>query len=242
MAIGAEGDARNPFRHQEVQPRNAIIFGLLRYTGMRRGELLSLRLNQFDLGHEPHVWIRRNQDDKHDSRRYQTVAKTKERPLPLPESLANQIDRYMLNVRASISPAKRHPYLLVSHRKGSTWGKALSVSALNSQIFARMRAADPVFEVIHPHAFRHHFNYELSVSIGKHDDKARVRAEGTQTSPISEARELDVRAFLNGHRSKTSGAAYNRRHIREDSDRVGRQLQAGLNRSEDAKEDGDESR
>ncbi|HHA2575811.1 TPA: site-specific integrase, partial [Stenotrophomonas maltophilia] len=86
MAIGTEGDPRNPFRHPEVQLRNAIIFGLLRHTGMRRGELLSLRLDQFDLGHEPHVWVRRNQDDKHDPRPYQPVTKTKERPLPIPEA------------------------------------------------------------------------------------------------------------------------------------------------------------
>ena len=103
-----------------------------------------------------------------------------------------------------------------------------------------MRAADPAFEAIHPHAFRHHFNYKLSVSIDKHNANARKGAEGTQASPISEARELDVRAFLNGHRSKASGAAYNRRHLREASDRAIRQVQAGLKRSEDAKEDGDE--
>ncbi|HGM6739827.1 site-specific integrase [Xanthomonas citri pv. citri] len=239
MAIGAEGNPRNPFRHPEVQLRNAIIFGLLRHTGMRRGELLSLRLDQFDLGHEPHVWVRRNQDDKHDSRRYQPVAKTKERPLPLPEMLANQIDRYMLKVRPKIGPARRHPYLLVSHRKGSTWGKPLSASALSSQIFSRMRAVDSAFEAIHPHAFRHHFNYELSVSIDKHNAKSRS-GEDAEASPISEAKELDVRAFLNGHRSKTSGATYNRRHIREASDKAARRVQAGRPKTSDnSKEDGD---
>lgn len=239
MAIGAEGNPRNPFRHPEVQLRNAIIFGLLRHTGMRRGELLSLRLDQFDLGHEPHVWVRRNQDDKHDSRRYQPVAKTKERPLPLPEMLANQIDRYMLKVRPKIGPARRHPYLLVSHRKGSTWGKPLSASALSSQIFSRMRAVDSAFEAIHPHAFRHHFNYELSVSIDKHNAKSRS-GEDAEASPISEAKELDVRAFLNGHRSKTSGATYNRRHIREASDKAARRVQAGRPKTSDNfKEDGD---
>ncbi len=242
MAIGAEGDPRNPFRHPDVQLRNAIIFGLLRYTGMRRGELLGLRLDQIDLGHEPHVWIRRNQDDKYDSRRYQPVAKTKERPLSLPESLANQIDRYIFKVRSKISPAKRHPYLFVSHRKGSTWGRPLSVSALNSQIFARMRAVDPAFEAIHPHAFRHHFNYEISVSIDEHNAQIRSAEKGTQAQAISEARELDVRAFLNGHRSKASGAVYNRRHIRELSDKAIRQIQAGLACRESSKEDPDESR
>ena len=242
MAIGAEGDPRNPFRSPEVQLRNAIIFGLLRHTGMRRGELLSLRLEQFDLGHEPHVWVRRNQDDKHDPRPYQPVAKTKERPLPLPETLANQIDRYMLNVRARIGPARRHPYLLVSHRKGSTWGKPLSASALSSQIFSRMRAVDSAFEAIHPHAFRHHFNYELSASIDKHN--AKVRSAGdAEASPISEAKELDVRAFLNGHRSRDSGATYNRRHTREASDKAARQVQAGHStRSENSKGGGDDPR
>jgi integrase len=236
MAIGAEGDAHNPFRRPDIQLRNAIIFGLLRHTGMRRGELLSLRLDQFELGHEPLVWIRRNHDDKDDSRRYQPVTKTKERPLPLPEALANQIDRYIMQVRAKVGPARRHPYLLVSHRKGSTWGKPLSVSALNSQIFARMREVEPALEVIHPHAFRHHFNYELSVSIDKHNAKTRAGTERTQASPISEVRELDIRAAVNGHRSKSSGARYNRRHIREASDRAVRQIQAGLKRKESESE------
>lgn len=241
MAIAAEGDPRNPFRHPEVQLRNAIIFGLFRHTGMRRGELLSLRLDQFDLGHEPHVWVRRNQDDKHDPRPYQPVTKTKERPLPIPEMLANQIDRYILKVRAKISPARRHPYLLVSHRKGDTWGRPLSTSALSSQVFSRMRAVDPAFEAIHPHAFRHHFNYELSVSIDKHNAKVRS-AEDAEASPISEAKELDVRAFLNGHRSKASGATYNRRHIREASDKAARQVQAAHPmRSENFKEGGDDT-
>jgi integrase len=242
MAVGAEDDPRNPFRSAEVRLRNAIIFGLFRYTGMRRGELLSLRIGQFDFGDEPTVWIRRNHDDSHDSRRYQPVAKTKERPLPLPEVLVNQIDRYIMQVRVKIAPARRHPYLLVSHHKGLTWGKPLSISALNSQIFARMRAVDPAFAEIHPHAFRHHFNYELSVSIDQHNAKIRLEAAGTQAPPISEARELDVRAFLNGHRSKASGAVYNRRHIREASDKAARQVQAGLKRSESAQEGDDEPR
>lgn len=86
MEIGSEDDPRNPFGDPGIRLRNAIIFGLLRHTGMRRGELLSLRIDQFELGHEPQVWIRRNHDDAHDSRRYQPVAKTRERPLPHDDS------------------------------------------------------------------------------------------------------------------------------------------------------------
>ncbi|MBS0556682.1 MAG: site-specific integrase [Proteobacteria bacterium] len=240
MGVGSEDDPRNPFRSPDVRLRNAIIFGLFRSTGMRRGELLSLRIDQFDFGDDPKVWIRRNQDDSFDSRRYQPVAKTKERPLPLPLALASQINRYITQVRCRIAPARRHPYLLVSHHAGITWGKPLSCSALNSQIFACMRKVDPDFAKIHPHAFRHHFNYEISVAIDRHNVKAKTGAAESPVSPISEARELDIRAFLNGHRNKVSGGVYNKRHIREASDKAARLVQAELKRNEGAPEGIDE--
>lgn len=241
MSVGAEDSSENPFLSPGVRLRNAIIFGLLRHTGMRRGELLSLRIDQLDLGQEPRVWVRRNQDDIHDSRRYQPASKTKERLLPIPLSLAEQIQRYIMQVRSKIPLARRHPYLLVTHRKGSTWGKPLTISALSSQIFTRMRRVDPAFIHIHPHAFRHHFNYELSVSIDAQNAKAREATDGPGGARVSEARELDIRAFLNGHRNKASGAVYNRRHIRETSDEAIRRVQAGLMRSQQPSEDKDES-
>lgn len=240
MAVGAEGNPQNPFRDSGVQLRNAIIFGLARLTGMRRGELLSLRIDQFDLGHEPHVWVRRNHDDPHDSRRHQPVAKTKERPLPLSDFLADQINRYIFQVRAKIGPARRHPYLFVSHHKTGGWGGPLSISALN-QMYKRMHKVDADFSVIHTHAFRHHFNYELSLSIDAHNAEARMERHGSPLSAISEARELEVRAFLNGHRSKASGATYNRRHVREASDKAARLVQEGLRRGEAIEGAGDES-
>lgn len=238
LSIGAEGHPGNPFQSPEIQLRNAIIFGLLRHTGMRRGELLSLRLDQFELGHEPYVWVRRNQDDEHDSRRYQPVTKTKERPLPLPDFLAQQINHYILNVRSKIGPARRHPYLLVSHRKGCTWGNPLSASALSSRVFSPMRTVDSAFDGIHPHAFRHNFNYQLSLSVDSHNAKISSESQ-LDDYPVSEAREAEIRAFLNGHRSKDSGAVYNRRHVREASDKAARRLQT-LKRSDKSRESGDE--
>src|SRR5690606_14541625 len=76
MEVAAEDAPSNPFRNDGVRLRNAIIFGVLRYTGMRRGELLSLRVDQIDFGEEPLLWVRRNQDDRHDPRPNQPSTKT----------------------------------------------------------------------------------------------------------------------------------------------------------------------
>lgn len=226
MAAMAVDSPQNPFHDPALRLRNAIIFGLLRWTGMRRGELLSLRIDQLDLGDAPQVWVRRNQDDAHDSRPNQPVSKTKERPMPIPEALAEQIQSYVLNQRAKIAPARKHPYLLVSHREGPTYGHPLSTSALGSRIMATARSAAPEFSQMHPHAFRHHFNYELSVKIDAHNAEVRAHPEDPALKPITEAQELDIRAFLNGHHSVASGQFYTRRHVREQADRAVRGLQS----------------
>ena len=88
------------------------------------------------------------------------------------------------------------------------------------------RSVAPEFTQIHPHAFRHHFNYELSVKIDAHNARVRAHPEDPTLHPISEAQELDVRAFLNGHRSVASGQFYTRRHVREQADRAVRRLQS----------------
>lgn len=108
MVLGSEHVKRSPFHDPDIRLRNAIIFGLLRQTGIRRGELLSLRIDQLDFGHQAQIWIRRNHDDQHDTRRYQPVAKTKERLLPISSDLAEQIQRYVIKIRPNIAPVRRH--------------------------------------------------------------------------------------------------------------------------------------
>lgn len=89
MGVVSPDHPLNPFKNKTVRLRNWIIFLLFQFTGMRRGELLGLRIDHMDLGLGASVSIRRNQDDAFDSRLYQPVAKTKERVMPIPETVAS---------------------------------------------------------------------------------------------------------------------------------------------------------
>lgn len=223
IAIGSD---ENPFSGPTVQLRNAIIIELYRATGMRTGELLSLWVEQFHLGYEPSVSVRRNHDDVHDPRAHQPTSKTKERVLPIPDDLAKLVQHYILEVRARIPGARRHPYVFVSHKTGKTLGKPLSKSGLY-RIIERISTSAPELAGIHPHALRHHMNYALSLAIDDHNAAAR---SNDAERIIREAREQDIRAHLNGHRNKGSGRVYNERHIREQADKAMRLLGNELDR------------
>ena len=219
VEVASESHPENPFRNGSFQRRNELICRLLFETGIRLGELLSLRLDNIQTGTEPTVTVRRTHDDADDPRPYQPVAKTKERTIPISDDLAAKIHRYCLEDRARIQGAKRHPYLLVAHRKGQTYGQPLSASSVSNKVFGAMRRVRREFSGIQPHSFRHHFNYVLSRAVDERNRKARSGDDPT-IEPVSEGREARMRAHVNGHRSLKSAEAYNRRHVREAADRA----------------------
>ena len=219
IAVGSEGHPENPFRNATIQRRNELIFRLLCETGIRLGELLSLRLDNIQTGDEPTITVRRTHDDRHDPRAYQPVSKTKERTLPITDDLAMKLYDYSMNDRATTPGANRHPYLFVTHRKGKTCGQPLSVSSVSNKVFASMRGVRREFAIIHAHSFRHYKSYVFSKAVDAHNRKARSGEDPT-IEPISDGRELRMRAHLNGHRSLKSGEPYNQRHVREATDRA----------------------
>ncbi|WP_180961239.1 site-specific integrase [Shewanella sp. GutDb-MelDb] len=209
MDVANLENSLNPFKNSIVKLRNYLVFRLLRETGIRRGEVLSLEISYLELhGDNPFIWVRRKHDDRHDPRIYQPVSKTKERKFPIAKETAQLLDSYIVNERLSTPNSAKHPYLFITHRKCETQGQPISYSYFSSDIISKMKAVDERFSVIHAHTFRHEWNLDFSRRI----DKINSSEEGRNIPPEEEAK---MRKFLMGHSSEKSGDVYNQRHIRE---------------------------
>ena len=219
VAAAREGHPENPFRSGSIQRRNELICRVLFETGIRLGELLSLRLDNIQTGDKPTISVRRTHDDTYDPRPYQPVAKTKERTIGISDELGAKIHRYCLEDRARTPGAKQHPYLLLTHRKGKTCGQPLSASAVSNKVFGALRRVRQEFSDIHPHSFRHHFNYRFSKAVDERNRRARSGQDCT-IEPVPEGREAGMRAHSMGHRSLKSAEGYNLRHAREATDGI----------------------
>ncbi|MDF1623340.1 MAG: tyrosine-type recombinase/integrase [Pseudohongiella nitratireducens] len=209
------GSPDNPFVDVDVQIRNGLIIALLRNLGIRRGELLNVRVDDIDFTNNVLKVVRRP-DSAADVRHYQPLVKTRERTLPISSELVSKLSDYVLNYRNKFPKARRHPYLFVNHKAGPTQGSPLSNAGFG-KLMAQIKASAVPFGSVHAHAFRHSWNYGFSQSVDKAGD-------------ISHEAEDQMRSFLMGW-SPTSGTAatYNKRHIREKATEAILQYQSELN-------------
>ena len=194
------GSEANPMSDYGLQMRNALMFTLLRMTGVRRGELLNFKIEDFDFA-KGTVKVVRRPESAGDSRIYQPVAKTRERTIPLIPELMDRIREYISGYRAKVPRARKHGYLFVTHRSGVSQGWPLSNSGFGKFI-ATLSALSDETAGLHTHALRHHWNYIFS-----------KRCEEQGRTPEFEGK---MRSYLMGW-SETSGTAatYNKRHIKE---------------------------
>jgi len=208
------GHPQNPFADKGVQQRNHLIMTLLRYLGIRRGELLNLRVDDVDFSKST-ISIVRRADSPLDSRRYQPLVKTQPRNIPINDALQKALSDYILRCRARFRQAKRHPYLLVAHKAGPSQGSPLSNSSFG-KLMATVQGMTHEFAAIHAHAFRHTWNYDFSCIT---DAAGGVTPE----------QEQKMRAYLMGW-SETSdtAATYNKRHIKEKAAKAALAYQGAL--------------
>ena len=152
----AADSPRNPWAHPFVRRRNELIVKLLFAGGMRRSELLGIKIS--DLGtSRPKLLLLRRADDPEDPRVDQPCVKTRDREIEIPRDLAEALQEHVRTDRRAIRRARRRPQLFVS-----TAGEPLSKSALDA-LFRELRAALPPFGTwLTAHVLRISWNDRLS--------------------------------------------------------------------------------
>ncbi|MEW9030508.1 site-specific integrase [Salmonella enterica] len=203
------GSPDNPANDGEVQLRNALMFFLLKLTGMRRGELLNLRISDINFADNTLAVVRRP-DSSLDTRKHQPTAKTRSRRIRIAPALVERIANYVKDVRRNVPGARRHDYLFVTHKAGPTQGAPLSIGAFSKWMGQISDIAENAG--FHAHALRHNWNYQFS----------RLAEE----KGMSSEEEEKIRSYWMGW-SETSGTAgtYNRRHTKEKAQQAGLELQ-----------------
>jgi integrase len=195
--------------------RNVVMLRVLYETGMRVGELLSLKLKNFieaSGGDSAYLEIERNHHDKVDTRPNQPVAKTLGRTVPISESLEEQLKDYRDNWRADVPRVgfSDEDFIFVVHRGGRSQGQALPKTAFDSGLTNLKQSYRPLTPV-HPHLLRHDWNYRFSM---------HANSEG-----MSPEEERTLREQLMGWAPDSDmSRIYNRRHIEEKAHEIGRKV------------------
>lgn len=199
----------NPAKDYGVQLRNALMFFILKLTGVRRGELLNLRISDFDFGANTMAVVRRP-DSNLDARKHQPTAKTLPRRLRIHPELIKKVYEYVSTHRGKVPGARRHDFLFVTHKAGPTQGAPLSIGAFSKWMGSIGDLVDGAG--FHAHALRHNWNYEFSRMA---DSKGMCSEDEEKT-----------RSYWMGW-SETSGTAglYNARHTKEKAQEAGLELQ-----------------
>ncbi|WP_067514843.1 tyrosine-type recombinase/integrase [Endozoicomonas ascidiicola] len=219
MEVVDENSPDNPFKSASTRLRNGLMFEIMYWTGFRSGELLGLQVADIDF-QSNYISVIRRHDAKEDLRARQPVAKTNERRVQVKRETIDRLRYYIMEIRAKIDPAIKHPYLFVTHKRGEHWGKPLSDSAF-VLILNTIKSVEPeVLDEIKRHGFRHNSNYLLSKRI---DDANKAAKSDPNRNPINEKQEIQIRKEIYGWSSDKSAEVYNHRHVREQADRLMRE-------------------
>lgn len=214
LAVIEPGAPDNPWTDFGLQIRNRLLVHMFYRLGIRRGEALGIKIADHIDFRRRRLLIARNADDAEDPRRQQPLAKTRDRWLPLNDSLIDMIQDYLIQIRRKVPNAPKHQFLFVSHQSG----KPLSLSG-ESRVFEQLRQRTELPSYLTPHVLRHAWNAAFS---------RLIDAKG-----VASEREAQLRSEMMGW-SLTSGTAatYNRRKIREDAEKFSLEHQSKLVRNE----------
>ena len=166
------GSAENPFSNEAIKLRNYIILLLGLDMGVRRSEMLLIKTSDIQW-HSRHLKVVNLEDESIDPRTTAPQFKTHERMLKMPDDLYEAIIEYeskyrYRKLRKGSSQARKHPFLLVSHRKNE--GQPLSIKAADG-ILPRVGKVMPELAHIHLHILRHDAAYKMLESLREELEK-----------------------------------------------------------------------
>ncbi|MGE4531192.1 MAG: tyrosine-type recombinase/integrase [Acidithiobacillus sp.] len=197
----------NPWKGEYTRHRNALIVQWLYYLGLRRGELLGVRVQDIDF-RKGTVTIHRRADDVKDPRTNQPQTKTKGREIPLGEGLRSLTYEYVMSHRSALKGAVKHDFLFCA----DVTGRPMSLPTLNKVFVVLRKKCSGLPTSLCPHVMRHTWNDRFSEEMDKRN--------------TSEESEKKLRSYLMGW-SETSGTAatYTRRHTRKKAQEVSLKMQ-----------------
>ena len=202
FATTRPGAPQNPWRDPHTQVRNWLIIQWFFQFGLRRGELLALRVPDINF-QEATVEIVPRPHNSLDPRRDQPLVKTLGRTLPLTPELLDLTYTYVIEHRPFQGHARRHDFLLVASQTGSP----LSIMAI-SKLFEKLRDKNRNLPPnLSAHILRHTWNDRFSELM----DQQRT----------TQANEQKLRAIIMGwSETSTTAANYTRRYTQELADRA----------------------
>lgn len=138
----------NPWK-KPYRSRNFLIVLIMAMLGVRRGELLKLRVSDCHLSRAtPEIRVERSPDDPADPRINEPQVKTESRHLPCDTSLARYLNEYICRARRRIAGAGKSPFLFLSRN-----GQPMSLARVNG-VLAQIAVVHPEFDDLHPHSLR----------------------------------------------------------------------------------------
>ncbi|MGK5075715.1 tyrosine-type recombinase/integrase [Janthinobacterium sp. ZB1P44] len=141
----------NPWKSEFVRHRNQLVVKLLYGLGIRKGELLGVKLEDINLRNGL-IFIAKRTDDEDDDRGRPATTKTLSRVLPLNDEMVQLLLHYIQHVRPTRRLAGYNPYLIVSDE-----GNELALNGID-YLFSSLRRAFPEFVQLSAHVLRHTIN------------------------------------------------------------------------------------
>jgi integrase len=189
--------------------RNWLMFEVALELGIRRGELLKLRLDSLPRAADDGIRILRRPDDPHDSRAKEPAVKTAERAIPASRALLRALQLYLTSRPPLGRVGGKSPYLFLTRS-----GNPVSIDTADDIVVAIGR-----FSGVTPlswHRFRHTWAERMAeLFADQPNGMDRLVYLGGWTNPLS-ARRYIQRALA--RQAEEALRSYHQRIYRESAD------------------------